>query len=249
MEHNKVAQITDIHLDKKEYMPFNIDGKDNLIKIFEDIQDHGINHLFITGDICRDVPQLYIYEWLKEILEKYSFTYNIIPGNHDNVLMINQVFDLGDTYKDGQIYFTLPCESRKILFLDTSTNSLSNEQQKWFKKEVEDCNKPIVIFMHHPPTLIGCNFMDSTYPLQNIDEVQEMFQNINSELTIFCGHYHSEKTFKYKNQSIYLTPSTLFQIDDKEEMFKVSSYTPGWRLIEVEEDKIFTVVKNVEIER
>ncbi|MGL1892520.1 MAG: metallophosphoesterase [Spirochaetaceae bacterium] len=249
MTYKKVAQITDLHIDKKELMPFNTNGKDNLIRIFEDIKKQGIEHLFITGDICLEFPKIYIYEWLKERLEKYNFSYDIIPGNHDNVSMINQIFDLGDTYKDGQIFFTLPSEDYKLIFMDTCPNMLSKKQQSWFKDEVKKSEKPIIVFMHHPPTFLGHNFMDSNFPLQNIDEVQGTFQSVEKELTIFCGHYHADIHIKYKNQNIYLTPSTLFQIDDKEEDFIVSSYIPGWRLIEFKKNSLFTVVKHVNIER
>lgn len=249
MNYTKVAQITDLHIDKKELMPFGTDGQDNLIRVFEDIKKNGIEHLLITGDICLEFPKEYIYEWLKERLEKYNFTYNIIPGNHDNVTMINNVFDLKETYKNGQIYYTIESNNRKLIFMDTCPNSLSKEQQHWFTKQVEGCTKDIIIFMHHPPTFLGHNFMDTNFPLQNINEVQNIFQNVKKELTIFCGHYHSEKTITFKNQVIYLTPSTLFQIDDKEDDFKVSSYTPGWRLIEFDIDKVFTSVKYVEIDR
>jgi Icc protein len=103
--------------------------------------------------------------------------------------------------------------------------------------------------MHHPPTLLGCKMMDTKYPLKNIIQTQEIFTGIERNLTIFCGHYHDDLVFKYKNQEIFVSPSNVFQIDEGSVDFRIKTYNPGWRFVELGRDKIITEVNYINIAR
>jgi Icc protein len=239
----RVAILTDLHVDDKDKMNFGIDAKSNLLLMLQDIKKHRIHHLIITGDLCNMDPKISIYKWIKEQLDNYSFNYNIIPGNHDNFLMIKEVFG------NREPYYSLVEWGRKVLFLNTADNTLPTEQLNWLKDELKECKKETIIFMHHPPTLLNCKMMDSKYPLLNIEETQKIFNEINKELIIFCGHYHDEIYFKYKNQEIFVTPSNIFQIDEKTKDFNIKTYNPGWRFVEFQKDKVNTQVFFINLER
>lgn len=239
----RVAIVTDLHIDNKDKMNFGIDAKSNLLLLLEDIKKQQIQHLIILGDLCNMDPKIYIYKWIKDQLNKYNFTFNIIPGNHDDPLMLKEVFGLKNSF------FSMKEWGRKVLFLNTSNNSLPIEQLDWIKNELELCDKEVIIFMHHPPTLLNCNMMDSNYPLQNIDQTQELFMNLGKELTVFCGHYHDEVEFQYNNQHIFLTPSNVFQIDEVIQEFTIKTFNPGWRFVEFKKDIIKTKVNYINIGR
>lgn len=239
----RLAVLTDIHIDDKENLRYGIDTKSNLLLLFKDIKKQQIRHIIITGDLCYNTPKISTYKWIKEQLELHGFDYNIIPGNHDSANMVKEVF------KMKQSFFSLNEWGKKVLFLDTSNNTLPQEQQDWIHSELKDVTKEIIIFMHHPPMLMDSLFMDTRYPLRNIDETQNLFQSINKKLTIFCGHYHSEIKKEYKNQEIYLGPSNIFQIDRKQPEFKIESYNPGWRYLEFEKNTIINIVNSINIGR
>lgn len=239
----RVAIITDLHIDDKEKMNFGINSKSNLLLLLKDIKEQKIHHLIILGDLCNLDPKIYIYKWIRKQLENYSFRYNIIPGNHDDILMIKEVFGIKSSF------FSLNEWGRKVLFLNTSDNSLPEEQLNWIKDELKDINKEVVIFMHHPPTLLNCKFMDRKYPLQNIEQTQELFTGLEKELIIFCGHYHDNIRLKYKNQLIFTTPSNVFQIDEIQNDFRIKTYNPGWRFVEFNKGEIDTEVNYIDIGR
>ncbi len=240
----RVAVITDIHIDNDEELRYNISTKSNLLKLFQDIKSSNINFIIITGDLCYNVPKIYIYKWIKEKLDEWGFEYLIIPGNHDNPQMIKEVFNMSTTF------YSLKEWNRQVLFLDTYNNRLPIEQQDWIKNEIKNnTDDEIIIFMHHPPVLMGSKFMDTKYPLRNIEQTQELFLNINKKLTIFCGHYHTEIIKEYGNQQIYLTPSNIFQIDRNHLDFTIESYNPGWRYLEFSEKKIITQINYIDIGR
>ncbi len=239
----RVAIITDLHIDDKDKMNFGIDAKSNLLLLFEDIKKQRIQHIIILGDLCNMDPKIYIYKWIKEQLDIYKFSYNIIAGNHDDILMIKEVFGINSPY------FSLNEWGRKVLFLNTSDNSLPTKQLNWIVEELKECDKEIVIFMHHPPTLLNCKMMDRKYPLQNIEATQKIFMGVNRELNIFCGHYHDNIELEYNNQHIYLTPSNVFQIDEMQHDFKIKTFNPGWMFVEFKKNRIETEVNYIDIGR
>jgi Icc protein len=75
--------------------------------------------------------------------------------------------------------------------------------------------------------------MDQQYPLANWAEVLAVLNGYASgRLHVFCGHYHVDKVVCHKQVTVYLTPSTFFQIDDRRPEFAVAHLRPGFRLIE-----------------
>ena len=125
-------------------------------------------------------------------------------------------------------------EGEFIIFLDTTTGVVSQKQLNWLKEQLAAHQEELIIFMHHPPLIGGVPFMDSKHYLRNMDEVQAVLTAHPYNLTIFTGHYHVEKTIRYKNLEVNITPSCFFQIDQQSREFKVDHYRVGFRKIEVE---------------
>ena len=155
----------------------------------------------------------------------------IIPGNHDNSVLISKVFGL--KLKNDRLYY-YKVHGRYLVFFLDSSNSMVGKKQIEFIKKISALNpdKEIIIFMHHPPVNTGCVYMDKNYPLLNMHEFQKGIQDIKRLTHIFCGHQHCDRTIEHINVDIHITPSTFFQIDCSLESFRVESYNIGYRVIE-----------------
>ena len=115
---------------------------------------------------------------------------------------------------------------------------MSKKQLHWLEQQLGRIDRDAVIFMHHPPVTGGVPFMDSKHALQNMHEVHAILFNFPHHLTIFCGHYHAEKTLCSRNLTVHITPSTYFQIDTHAQGFKVDHYRIACREINLRSDGV-----------
>jgi len=200
-------------LDKENEFPFDIDVRKNFKRILRAARQAKVDHLVVSGDLCFDVGDVKIYEWIRDQLDLTRIPYDVIGGNHDD------------------------------LFLDSSKGFHSENQLKWLDRQLKNGNENFVIFTHHPPVKAGVLFMDKKYPLQNIPEIQEVLFGYRGFVNIFCGHFHVEKTIQRDNILVQITPSTFYQLDQNYEDFKVDHHSIAYRLIDISSQSLKTSVK------
>jgi 3',5'-cyclic-AMP phosphodiesterase len=159
--------------------------------------------------------------------------YLIMLGNHDRLETAMSVFNLPkEDVHHGEFYFYRQFKQCHCLFLDTSSYYLSLNQQQWLQQMVQQINGDILLFMHHPPTLCDCRFMDERHALINHQEVWSFFLTLPQIKHIFCGHYHTERDIAVSDKWIHVTPSTMLQIDPISPELVLDKKNFGWRMIE-----------------
>ncbi|MDV7398687.1 metallophosphoesterase, partial [Arthrospira platensis SPKY1] len=104
-------------------------------------------------------------------------------------------FGLDEAYvQSGALYYKAFLGEREFFFLDTTDYQVSEVQQAWLKAAMKDRKGPLLVFMHHPPALMGTPFMDAKYPLRNWADMQALFLDYPEEVLVFSGHYHLDKS-------------------------------------------------------
>ncbi len=239
----KIVQITDIHIDHPDENPFRIDVRRNFQHVLKAARAVDAEYLVITGDLCFAEGVADIYQWVYEQLEAQDIPYDIISGNHDNTRLMAKVFQREHMISGDELYYARMLNKRLCLFLDSSKGKHSDNQLKWLKRQLKNADGPVIIFTHYPPMLAGVPFMDKKYALQDRVRLQKILQSYSSNLMIFCGHYHVEKTLLYENMIIQITPSCFFQIDPAEEDFKVDHHRIAFREINNQNGTISSNVK------
>lgn len=239
----KIVQITDLHIDQENEFPHDIDVRKNFQRVLRAIRQIKADHLVVSGDLCYDVGDVSIYKWIKEQLDLCRVSYDVIGGNHDDSLMMAEVFGLKHLCTDDEMYFAKKVGKTTCIFLDSVKGFHSEKQLKWLKRQLNNNLEDIIIFTHHPPIKAGVPFMDNKYPLQNIDDIQKVFSSHRGFLNIFCGHYHVEKSIQKDNILVQITPSCFFQIDQNYEDFKVDHHSIAYRLIDTSNNSLKTSVK------
>lgn len=237
----KIVQLSDIHisLNKNDYKNVNI------VENFQKALNSGLNKspdlLIISGDLAFKFGKKEIYHWLKEELDQLTIPYLVIPGNHDSAEMMLSYFN--KHLINNQFYYNLSYNDHELIFLDSGRSIVSKEQCDWLLNLDKKLDNNGYLFMHHPPILAGCKYMDTKYPLRNIPEFQQVLTKLNNIRAIFCGHYHIAKVIKDTdfNIPVYLCPSTWYEMNEESESFKANNYNSRYYYLEIDDSGNFKV--------
>ncbi len=245
-----IAHITDLHIAEEGEYPYEVDVRSRFLRVLEDLTPHEPELLVLGGDLCYREGSSSVYLWIREQLEMQGSPYLLLPGNHDDTALMAQVFGLEDRLIGGRYYFSRNLEGRRILFLDTADDSLSEDQIEFLETELAAAGTgELVIFVHHPPVTSGVYYMDLKYPLLNSSRVGPLLAESEARVTVFCGHYHVEKTLIMGNLTVFITPSIFVQIDQEARHFAVDHRGYGWRKIRLEQESMWTTVRYIYEER
>ena len=238
----RIIQITDLHIGLAGEDTFGVDVRANFLKILEEAKKLNPAQLIISGDFCYRDPKEEIYEWIRPHLDRSGMNYTFISGNHDEPLMLAKAFGREQQLVGEEYYYLDQWEEWPVLFLDTTTGYLSEQQLQWLKKQFEELSGPIIVFMHHPPMASGVPYMDAKHGLKNREEVMFLFNQYSGDINVFCGHYHVEKVLKSRNILLHITPSCFFQLNQYQQEFELDHHRIGMRVITLESDRLMSTV-------
>lgn len=228
----RIAHITDTHLDDPTALSRGIDPRKNIIAVLEDVAAGKIDDIVFTGDIGKAES----YQWLFEKLEQYKPGFKAILGNHDDVEQALHYYKNTVSEGEGELYYSQEDEYYKYIYLDSSSSVISERQMLWLENQIYTLKK-IIVFIHHP--VLGFpTGMDSTYPLQNRDALNQLLQQSKHNVSLFCGHYHMPDVRSDKKIKQYITPSTSFQVKKDAPDIVINTSSFGYRIITITENAV-----------
>jgi len=236
----KLVQITDLHLYADEQMPLawcpelNIYPNQLLRQVLTHLSTQSLDALLITGDLAEDAT-LATYQWLAQALQALNCPIYVIPGNHDDVNILQQ--GLQNSVAFSPSFF---CDDWHIIMLDSSVEGqdagcLSPATLRLLNQALDNHpDKPSLVFFHHHPVPIACPFMDQV-PLKNADDLWQIVQQHPNVKRIYHGHIHREFAGYYQQLAVIGTPATSVQLGHQAGKF---TYQPrsGWREIYLEDN-------------
>ena len=237
----KIGQISDTHIGKDVSLVQDIDVRKNFLTAYTSESMKNLDLLVISGDLA-DETDPGAYSYIANILKDSKVPVCVIPGNHDDIKLMEKFFDLKGKVHNGKCFYRYDIDGRSIFFLDSADGTVSSEQLAWLEEEAAKVDGEVLLFLHHPPCHCNHKFMDLRYAMRNIEEVQATLLKIKNLKHIFVGHYHNEMIEKVGDKTVYVTPSTQMQIDPNISVFCLSSAAPGWRVIEWGENFLETKV-------
>jgi 3',5'-cyclic-AMP phosphodiesterase len=230
----RIAFITDIHLDEQFPIDNNVDPANNFETVLADISKQGITDIIFGGDIGEASAHNYFFNALKQ------FSFKLILGNHDKFDEVKKHFIVDEN--KNELYYKVEEENYLYLFLDTSSDEISNHQLEWLQSKL-DRNKKIILFIHHPILSIDTP-VDKMYPLKNREQLKSILLEYKKNVTVFCGHYHMNDEQELENIKQITTQSLSFQLVKNATEIKVDNTNFGYRIIEIYDDKIDTRLIN-----
>lgn len=229
----KIIQLTDIHLPEGGEDTKGIDIRANFKAVMDAIEQEQPDHLVLTGDLCYQAASRKIYEVIKLKLDSLDIPYSLLSGNHDDPEMLADVFKIGHLLVGEELFYKRKLGTKTALFMETSQGFVSDAQLAWLDKELSQLRGAALIFMHHPPLMAGVPYLDNNYALQNMVELQQLLFSYPNVVTVFCGHYHVEKTLCLKNLVVHITPSVCFQLDWRVASYQIEHTRPAYRVVEL----------------
>lgn len=242
-----IVQISDTHLFGDRNKKINGSNSyqnlkmviDNIIKL-EPKQDL----IVVSGDLSQDCT-FESYHHLLNILNKTQIKYYLLPGNHDNVDVINKVFEY-NWVKDNVDYFL---ELNGWLFYMIDTSVYPEDSGELSPLQLEKLNavlnknkqKPTIIFMHHHPLFINSIWIDRMI-LKRATEFNKLIELNRQVKAVLFGHIHQVYENNLNGAFYASAPSTCYQVLPNTEMFTIEKLTPGYRVIEIDEDKLSSKV-------
>lgn len=233
MMQKRIAFLTDTHLGDKTPASYGIDARKNLETVLEDIAHQNIDGLIFGGDITEPEE----YQWFFSRLEQAHPDYKAVLGNHDDFKEAVKYFCHPSDGRN-ELYYSEEDDYYRYIYLDSSSAGISDTQITWLKEQL-NTSKPPVVFIHHPVLGLG-TAMDRIYPLKNRVKINDLLQQCNHPVTIFCGHYHMEDTRTDGNVTQHTTPAVSFQVKRESQSIEIYRGSFGYRLIDITETFITT---------
>lgn len=142
----------------------------------------------------------------------------IVPGNHDaRTPMQAELADMIGIEPDHLCLFDDSFDV-VIVGLDTSqegqpSGHLTPQRLNWLEHTLAQVeNRPVVIFMHHPPITTGFAAMDRMGLVEGKNRFAEVVKQHGKVQAIMCGHMHRAIQGRFAGVPVYVAPSASHQI-------------------------------------
>ena len=237
-----LVQFTDTHLFALASSTLKkINTLDTLNKVLDSIScsESQIDCLVATGDIAQDAS-LNAYRNFMLSIKKIDAPFRWIPGNHDNVSLMQQI-SFGTDYSEKK----LSIGNWQIILLDTSVkhkvfgrlNGIELEFLKVTLSNVDsdEAIQNVLICLHHNPISSSQGWSEDI-GLENRSEFIEIVKRYSSVRCVIFGHLHQEIDIRYEGIRWLCTPSTCVQFLANAIRFELDSSMPGYRRLRLHKD-------------
>jgi len=220
-----VAQITDLHIGASVDVDFA--GKKARIDPAAALKNtvNALNKMatrpdavVATGDLVADgaVDQ---YRIFRELVADLQIPLFLVPGNHDDRSALRSVFsDHGylSAEPDSLAYVVDDLSnSIRLVCLDTLVANqhgghLGERQLNWLDQTLTESNRPVLLFMHHPPISTGIPVFDEM-GCDDGERLGALIEKNPQVLAIGCGHVHRSIHAMWHGAMLHVAPSASYQ--------------------------------------
>ncbi len=229
----RFLHITDSHLgNNKGDRLSHIDCDDSLKKVIDLIKNESFDALLITGDIAH-YGALNAYERLQTMLIKIKTPIYLLPGNHDDIDVMHQVF--------GGFENNVELGDWQLILLDSTEGKhdfgqLSTSELQFLETRLQETQaKHSLIALHHPPVDIDSAWMD-VMQLKNKQAFFDIIDRFDSPRAIVWGHVHQEFDQQRKGVRLLSSPSTCSQFLPNSAQHQNDTQAAGYRWLQLNSD-------------
>ncbi len=170
-----------------------------------------------------------------------------LPGNHDRLPAMEQnltsgVMSAQKSFQAGGWHFLLLNSQ-----LEGCVHGyLSSDTLDWLDHQLQTVGPmPTVIGLHHPPFLVGSDWLDSS-TLQNPDDLFSVLDRHPQVKLVLFGHVHQEFSLSRRGVQFLGSPSTCIQFEPQSSDFSLDRASPGFRILHLYPDESWwTTVERV----
>jgi 3',5'-cyclic AMP phosphodiesterase CpdA len=181
--------------------------------------------VLITGDLV-DRGSAAEYQHLRALLAPLPCPVYLMPGNHDDIATLRQVFAEQPTLQPAadapglgaHVLFSLDLPGLRVVALDTVVpgqehGMLCNDRLDWLERTLAAApGLPTIVAMHHPPFATGIGYMDRMGLRQGADALDALLRRHPQVERLVCGHLHRSIQCRFGGTVAMTAPSTAQQI-------------------------------------
>lgn len=231
-----IAQISDLHIGAAGHLAFGyIDTAACLARCVRSILHiQPRPHIVVASGDLVDMGTAEEYRRLRELLAPLPMPVYLMPGNHDDRSALRTGFsDHGYLPSRGTLHYSVETEALRLIMLDTVVpgtdgGALDPRQMEWLATTLAAApDRPVLIFMHHPPIMTGIRCMDEiALAADDTAELGTLIARCPRIERISCGHVHRVVEARWSGTVVGICPSTAFQMDLRKEGFDVATDEP-----------------------
>jgi 3',5'-cyclic-AMP phosphodiesterase len=193
----KIIQISDLHLSAGDN-PDADTGCQRLLACGQWITRHhdDAELCIVTGDLVDD-GSAEGYTVLRDCLAEFGMPVRLLMGNHDRRAPFKSVFSPDRIHDDKFVQERIHGTLAELILLDTldegeTAGFLCSDRLAFLEDSLGQAirDRPVLIFMHHPPIEVGFPFVDSVR-LSNSSAFWGILTQQVRPTYVFCGHIHS----------------------------------------------------------
>ena len=237
----KFIVLSDLHLIADNGLLHGNSPSERLDLCLDDIQSwHGdAAFCVVLGDLA-DLGEPEAYAYLKARLARFPLPVFLMLGNHDDQRAFQATFP--ETPREF-IQHSHEADGHVFLFLDTVMHRsdahdgvLCDDRLAWLKSKLAQAgDKPVHIFMHHPPFDIGIAYVDNI-KLQNGADFARVLTSGAIIRQVYFGHVHRMASVLWNGVPFVSVPSLNHQVPLVPESVsdKYSDEPPAYAVVQTE---------------
>ncbi len=214
----KFLHMSDFHLTAPGSGLWGLDPHDRVARCLDDAARwHGdAAFCVITGDLAA-AGDSRAYAWLAERLEAFPIPTFLLAGNHDDREALSAAFPGIPRDGHGFLQYAHQTPDGLFLFLDTVKGPVSEgaycaARRAWLAGQLEAArDRPVWLFMHHPPFDIGIPQMDRL-KLEEPEAFAAVIDGHPRIRHIFFGHVHRAAFVHWRGIPCTSLPATGHQV-------------------------------------
>lgn len=215
----KIIQITDTHLVPPGQRLHGLDPQTRLEACIADIREHHADAALCihSGDLAHkgEIPS---YNLLRDCLSKLPIPFHLMVGNHDHRDNLRTVFPEVSADDHGFIQTVVDVSAGRLILLDTKENnekhgSFCEHRAAWLTAKLREAvDRPVYVFMHHPPFEIGIPAVDNIRLKSGAGLFAETVAPYSNIRHLFLAHVHRPLAGSWRNIPISIFRGTNHQV-------------------------------------
>lgn len=194
----KLIHITDTHFVARGFKLYGLDPHERLAAAVADINTHQSDAelAIVTGDLTHwGEPSAYVS--FLACMSQLAIPYVALVGNHDRRdICLNEI---GAAPRDehGFVQGYRDASKGRLILLDTLEHEthaghMCSKRLEWLQRTLEQTppDKPIFLFMHHPPFDVGIDAMDRIALIERDQFEGVVRPHLGRIRHLFHGHVH-----------------------------------------------------------
>lgn len=246
----RVVQVTDTHLFGDVTRELGgVNTERSCEQVFDLVRREALpaDLLLLTGDLVQD-GSIQAYRRLRARMESLGLPGLVIPGNHDQIAPMREVFSHGDTAWRGHTV----AHGWLVVMLNSSVpgspagHVADAELARLDELLADHPDHHALVCLHHHPVAMGSRWIDAI----GVDNSEALFSVLDRHPNVrgvVWGHVHQAYQGRRGQVALLATPSTCLQFAPGESEFTVDAEAPGYRTLDLYANgRIDTAVRRLE---